>query len=87
MYAGAYVFGRRTQRTRLVDGRARKTIGHRKPRQAWNVLIPGHHACYISWDDFEENLRMLSENAYMQQRASRNGGRLQMTVALTVSFC
>jgi Recombinase len=28
VYAGAYVFGRTTQRTRIVDGRARKTTGH-----------------------------------------------------------
>ncbi len=33
IYAGAYVFCRRTQRTQLVDGRARKTIGHRKTHE------------------------------------------------------
>jgi DNA invertase Pin-like site-specific DNA recombinase len=90
IYAGAYVFGRRTQRTQLVDGRARKTIGHRKPRQAWNVLIPNHHAGYISWDAFEENLRMLSENAYMQQRASRKaarGGRALLTGLVRCGRC
>ena len=32
MYAGAYVFGKTEARTRIVDGRARKTVGHRKPR-------------------------------------------------------
>src|ERR1051326_4321255 len=31
VYAGAYVFGRTTQRTKIVDGRARKTNGHQKP--------------------------------------------------------
>ena len=36
IYAGAYVFGRRTQRTRIVDGRARKTTGHSKAMAAWN---------------------------------------------------
>ena len=39
IYAGAYVFGRTTQRTRLVDGRARKTTGHSQPMTAWSVLI------------------------------------------------
>jgi DNA invertase Pin-like site-specific DNA recombinase len=90
IYAGAYVFGRRTQRTRLVDGRARKTIGHRKPMQAWSVLIRDHHSGYITWDDFEENLRMLSENAYMQQRASRKaarGGRALLTGLLRCGRC
>jgi DNA invertase Pin-like site-specific DNA recombinase len=33
IYAGAYVFGRKTSRTRLVDGRAKKTQGHRKPME------------------------------------------------------
>jgi hypothetical protein len=43
VYAGAYVFGRTTQRTRIVDGRARKTTGHTKPMTSWNVLIRDHH--------------------------------------------
>jgi DNA invertase Pin-like site-specific DNA recombinase len=38
VYAGAYVFGRTTQRTYIVDGRARKTTGHTKPMPLWNVL-------------------------------------------------
>ncbi len=43
VYAGAYVFGRTADRTRIVDGRARKTTGHSKPRAAWNVLLRDHH--------------------------------------------
>jgi DNA invertase Pin-like site-specific DNA recombinase len=39
IYAGAYVFGRTTQRTRIVDGRARRSTGHSKPMAAWNVLL------------------------------------------------
>jgi DNA invertase Pin-like site-specific DNA recombinase len=49
MYAGAYVFGRHGQRTHVVDGRAMKTEGHRKPIQAWNVLLRDHHPGFISW--------------------------------------
>src|SRR6476646_850822 len=49
VYAGAYVFGRTTQRTSILDGRARKTTGHTKPITAWNVLIRDHHPGYISW--------------------------------------
>jgi DNA invertase Pin-like site-specific DNA recombinase len=43
VYAGAYVFGRTTQRMRIVDGRARKTTGHSKPMAAWNVHLRDHH--------------------------------------------
>jgi excisionase family DNA binding protein len=75
MYAGAYVFGRRAQRTKMIDGRARKTSGHIKPMHAWNVLLQGHHPGYISWSEFEENQQVISENAHMQKRTSRKGAR------------
>src|SRR5229473_7562959 len=65
VYAGAYVFGRTTQRTRIVDGRARKTTGHSKPMAAWNVLLHDHHPGYISWEQYEENQKLISENAHM----------------------
>jgi len=39
MYAGAYVFGRTGQRTRVVDGRARKTEGHRKSMELQEDIL------------------------------------------------
>ena len=60
LYAGAYAFGRRGERTRIVDGRAVKTTGHSKAISAWNVLIRDHHEGYIDWERFEENQRMLA---------------------------
>jgi DNA invertase Pin-like site-specific DNA recombinase len=82
IYAGAYVFGRRSQRIQVVDGRARKTEGHFKPMQNWNVLLRNHHAGYISWEEFEENQNMIAENAHMLSRAARKsarGGRALLT--------
>ena len=90
MYAGAYVFGRTSHRTRVVDGRAHKTIGHRKPMQAWNVLLRDHHPGYISWDEFEENQKLLAENAHMQKRMSRKsarGGRALLTGLVRCGRC
>ena len=75
LYAGAYAFGRRGERTRIVDGRAVKTTGHDKPMAEWNVLIRDHHEGYIDWARFEENQRMLLENAHMKRRAARKSGR------------
>jgi DNA invertase Pin-like site-specific DNA recombinase len=49
LYAGAYAFGRRAQRTRIVDGRARKVSGFDKPREEWNVLLRDNHRGYISF--------------------------------------
>ena len=90
IYAGAYAFGRRTHRVQVVDGRPRKTIGHRKPMHAWNVLIQNNHEGYISWEEFEENRRMLAENAYMLHRASRKaarGGRALLTGLVRCGRC
>lgn len=75
LYGGAYVFGRTTNRTKVIEGRARKSTGHKKPMQAWSVLLKDHHPGYISWTEFEENQQMLSENAHMQKRTSRKGAR------------
>jgi DNA invertase Pin-like site-specific DNA recombinase len=82
IYAGAYVFGRRGDRTSMVEGRARKTSGHRRARAAWNVLIRDHHEGYLTWPEFEENQVLLRENAHMQKRAERKaarGGRALLT--------
>ena len=43
LYAGAYAFGRTAQRTQIVDGRAHKVNGIRKPAQEWSVLLRDHH--------------------------------------------
>lgn len=66
VYAGAYAFGRTGTRTRLVDGAAHKTRGHRRPRAEWLVLLPDHHAGYIAWETYERNLQLLADNAQMK---------------------
>jgi DNA invertase Pin-like site-specific DNA recombinase len=75
LYAGAYAFGRRTQRTKLVDGRARKVSGFEKPRDEWNVLLRDRHPSYISWQEFEDNQKLLLENAHMKKNCARKSAR------------
>ncbi|PNP95809.1 recombinase family protein [Sphingobium sp. SA916] len=75
LYAGAYAFGRVGQRTKVVDGRSRKISGYQKPQEEWSTLIPDHHPGYISWQDYEENQRLLLDNAYMKSNCSRKSGR------------
>lgn len=90
VYAGAYVFGRMADRTRVVDGRARKTTGHSKPRAAWHVLLRDHHPEYISWEQFEANQQLISENAHMQKRTERKsarGGRALLTGLVRCGRC
>ena len=75
IYAGAYAFGRTAGRTRIVDGRARKTDGHKRAIADWGVLLRDNHQGYITWERFEDNQRTLLENAHMKKRASRKSGR------------
>jgi DNA invertase Pin-like site-specific DNA recombinase len=75
MYAGAYAFGRTEVRTKVNMGRARRTEGHRKPRDQWTVLIRDHHPGYITWERFEANQTTLAENARMKSRMGRQSGR------------
>jgi len=38
-YAGAYIYGKSEKRTQIVDGRPRKSYGHRKPFDEWEVVL------------------------------------------------
>jgi DNA invertase Pin-like site-specific DNA recombinase len=90
IYAGAYAFGRTESRTRVVEGRAVRTSGHRRPRDRWPVLLRDHHPGYISWDEFERNQRTLEENAHMKQRTARKsarGGRALLSGLLRCGRC
>lgn len=75
MYAGAYAFGRTEQRTRVVDARARRTDGHKKPMDEWSVLIRDNHEGYITWEQFLGHQAMIEDNAHMKKRARRKAGR------------
>ena len=75
MYAGAYAFGKTERRTKIVDGRARKTEGHAKPRSAWTVLLRDHHPAYISWDAYERTQLTLAMNTNMNSRMVPKAGR------------
>jgi len=58
-YAGAFVYGR-THTRKKVDG---GLIIERLPKEQWQVLLPGVHVGYISWEEYEENQRRLQETA------------------------
>jgi DNA invertase Pin-like site-specific DNA recombinase len=75
IYGGAYVFGRTQTRTQVIEGRARKTEGHQKPRSEWTVLILDHHPGYISWEQYERNQAKMADNEHMKSRAAPKAGR------------
>jgi len=75
VYAGAYAYGKTEQRIRVEGGRARKTVGHRKERGQWTALLQEHHEGFISWEQYERNQQLMSENNFTNRPGSRKAGR------------
>lgn len=88
-YAGAYGYGKSEKRTTLVDGRLRKSYGHGKPLEAWEVLLKDHHQGYIDWVEFERNQKQLAVNAYgkVDGAKSGRGGRALLAGLLSCGRC
>jgi DNA invertase Pin-like site-specific DNA recombinase len=58
-YTGAFFYGR-TRFQKKLDGGGRVQP---LPRQEWHTLILDAHPGYVTWQEYEENLRRLQENA------------------------
>jgi excisionase family DNA binding protein len=77
LYAGAYVYGRRT-----YDGRLRRPgqphSGKRFLRdpKAWKVLHQGARPAYIDWDTFERNQEQMAANRARHTGLPRGGPAL-----------
>jgi len=88
-YAGVYAYGKSEKRTTIVDGRARKSYGHRKPMGTWEVFIKDHHESYISWTEYERNQALLAGNAYgrIGDTKSGRGGRALLAGLICCARC
>ena len=90
-YAGAYAFGRTKSRVSVEGGRKRIRRGVHKPMADWDVLIKDHHAAYISWDDYERNLKVIANNATAMSSAVARGaareGELLLAGLLRCGHC
>jgi DNA invertase Pin-like site-specific DNA recombinase len=88
-YAGVYAYGKSEKRTAIVDGRARKSYGHRKPMDTWEVFIKDHHDGYISWAEYERNQALLAGNAYgrVGETKSGRGGRALLAGLISCARC
>ena len=75
IYAGAYAFGRTGSRVSIEAGRKKVVRGFKKERKDWEVLIPNHHAGYLSWADYERNLGLIADNANGKNPMSRGALR------------
>jgi DNA invertase Pin-like site-specific DNA recombinase len=88
-YAGVYAYGKSEKRTTIVDGRARKSYGHAKPMDTWEVFIKDHHVGYISWTEYERNQALLAGNAYRRvgDTKSGRGGRALLAGLICCARC
>ncbi|MFH0851430.1 MAG: recombinase family protein, partial [Candidatus Peregrinibacteria bacterium] len=63
IYAGAYAYGRTRKSVRLVEGEPRRMSRAIRNPAEWRVLIRDHHECYITWDEYERNRKLMRESA------------------------
>ena len=88
-YAGAYAYGKSEKRIEIVEGRARKSYGHGRPLEEWEVLLKDHHEGYIDWGEFNRNQAQLASNAHglVGGPKSGRGGRALLSGLLTCGRC
>lgn len=79
-YAGAYVYGMRQQKFRGLD---QKPAVYYVDQNQWQVLIKDSFEKYISWNEYEENLKCLEEHCrYNKAAIPREGPALLQGLAL-----
>jgi DNA invertase Pin-like site-specific DNA recombinase len=81
-YAGAFVFGRtRTEKRVGPDG---KVVSAERllPQDQWEVLIPGHHPGYLSWEAWQDTQARLRAN-YKAPRGDGGGAARQGSALLS----
>ncbi|WDL97049.1 recombinase family protein [Alicyclobacillus sp. ALC3] len=61
-YTGAYVFGRYRDQKRVNPQGLFIHHTVRLPREQWEVFIPDHHPGYVTWEEYERNLKQLHSN-------------------------
>jgi DNA invertase Pin-like site-specific DNA recombinase len=82
-YAGAFAYGRKRTR-KTADG---KLTFQDVPREQWTALFPDRHPGYITFEQYEQNLQTLTNNAqaHGQERAggpAREGSALLQGLAI-----
>jgi DNA invertase Pin-like site-specific DNA recombinase len=82
LYAGVYCYGRRQT---TLDPIRRVVHRRLRPRDEWIAFLPENHTGYITVAEFEENQRIIANNAYRfpdSQGAARKGSALIQGLAL-----
>ena len=88
-YAGTYAYGKSEKRTAIVEGHLRRSYGHSRPLEQWEVLLKDHHEGYIGWPEYERNQRLLAANAYGKAGGTKSGrgGRALLAGLICCARC
>lgn len=82
LYAGVYCYGRRET---TLDPLERVVHRRQRPREEWLAFLPDHYPGYITLAEYDENQRILANNAYHfpnHQGATRKGKALIQGLAI-----
>jgi Recombinase/Recombinase zinc beta ribbon domain len=82
-YTGAFFYGR-TRFQKKLDGVGRVQP---LPRQEWHTLILDAHPGYVTWQEYEENLRRLQENAPHKRVEKRSAAREGPSLLQGLAIC
>ena len=87
IYAGAYAYGRRSEKQVLVDGEIRSIRECRDPGD-WVARIQGAHEGYITWETHMRNLdKMRANSARCSSPGAPREGRALLTGILLCGRC
>ena len=91
IFAGAYAFGRTMCKVSVENGRKRVRRGLRRPLAEWDVLLKDQHDGYITWNEFERNQQVITDNATGKGSAAVRGsvrrGELLLAGLLRCGHC
>jgi excisionase family DNA binding protein len=90
IYAGAYAYGRTKREVEFKDGRRQLRKGIRKEQKDWDVLILDHHEGYITWEEYQYNMELLTQNTNKKRpvvKGSVRGGEALLGGLLRCGHC
>jgi hypothetical protein len=82
LYAGVYCYGRRKT---TIDPIRRVVHRRMRPRDEWIAFLPENHSGYVTLAEFDENRRIIANNAYRfpnSQGGARKGSALVQGLAI-----
>lgn len=90
IYAGAYVYGRTKTDVHIENGRKRIRKRIHKEQKDWDVLIFDHHEGYITWEAYQHNMEILTQNTNKKRpvvKGSVRGGKALLGGVLRCGHC